>query len=156
MNKKSTGTPVEIFTDGACSGNPGPGGWAYILRHPASGKELAGSGAEAETTNNRMELTAVVLALVIYRRQMSVWFFSRYGIRMFQRTSSSVPEEEKLFDAFVSYSKKDEAFVAQILAPELECGNPPFRPLSVAIGCRPAGGRPCSAAKARFAASRRP
>ncbi|XP_003742102.2 toll-like receptor Tollo [Galendromus occidentalis] len=65
-----------------------------------------------------------MLTLVAYRRQMSVWFFSRYGIRMFQRAPV---EEEKLFDAFVSYSKKDEAFVAQMLAPGLECGNPPFR-----------------------------
>ena len=39
---------VEIFTDGACSGNPGPGGWAFILRHPASGKEMERSGGEPE------------------------------------------------------------------------------------------------------------
>jgi ribonuclease HI len=54
---------VTLFTDGGCSGNPGPGGWAFILRHPSSGKELESSGAEAETTNNRMELTAVVRGL---------------------------------------------------------------------------------------------
>lgn len=54
---------VHLFTDGACSGNPGPGGWAFILRHPATGKELEKSGAEAETTNNRMELTALVRGL---------------------------------------------------------------------------------------------
>ena len=52
-----------IFTDGACSGNPGPGGWAFILRHLASGKELENSGAELLTTNNKMELTAVVRGL---------------------------------------------------------------------------------------------
>lgn len=54
---------VTLFTDGGCSGNPGPGGWAFILRHPASGKEMEKSGAERETTNNRMELTAVVEGL---------------------------------------------------------------------------------------------
>ena len=54
---------VQLFTDGACSGNPGPGGWAFILRHPATGKELVASGGEPETTNNRMELTAVVRGL---------------------------------------------------------------------------------------------
>jgi ribonuclease HI len=54
---------VQLFTDGACSGNPGPGGWAFILRHPPSGKELEKSGGEEETTNNRMELTAVVEGL---------------------------------------------------------------------------------------------
>lgn len=52
---------VEIFTDGACSGNPGPGGWGAILR--CDGKEKEISGGEKETTNNRMELTAVIMAL---------------------------------------------------------------------------------------------
>jgi ribonuclease HI len=54
---------VQLFTDGACSGNPGPGGWAFVLRHPASGKEIERSGGERETTNNRMELTAAVRGL---------------------------------------------------------------------------------------------
>ncbi len=52
---------VEIFTDGACSGNPGPGGWGAILRYGEREKEL--SGGEVNTTNNRMELTAVIEAL---------------------------------------------------------------------------------------------
>lgn len=52
---------VEIFTDGACSGNPGPGGWGAILRYNGRLKEL--SGGEKSTTNNRMELTAVISAL---------------------------------------------------------------------------------------------
>ena len=52
---------VEIFTDGACSGNPGPGGWGAILRYGDKEKELC--GGEKETTNNRMELTAVIEAL---------------------------------------------------------------------------------------------
>jgi ribonuclease HI len=54
---------VELFTDGACSGNPGPGGWGYVLRHPASRKEREASGAELVTTNNRMELMAVIEGL---------------------------------------------------------------------------------------------
>jgi ribonuclease HI len=54
---------VQLFTDGGCSGNPGPGGWAYILRHVATGKEKEAAGAERETTNNRMELTAVIRGL---------------------------------------------------------------------------------------------
>src|SRR5262249_58700564 len=54
---------VRLFTDGACSGNPGPGGWAYILRHPASGKVRDAWGAEERTTNNRMELMGVIEAL---------------------------------------------------------------------------------------------
>ena len=52
---------IEIFTDGACSGNPGPGGWGAILRYGEHEKEL--SGGEENTTNNRMELTAVLEAL---------------------------------------------------------------------------------------------
>lgn len=52
---------VEIFTDGACSGNPGPGGWGAVLRFEGREKEL--SGGEPETTNNRMELTAVIKSL---------------------------------------------------------------------------------------------
>lgn len=54
---------VQLYTDGACSGNPGPGGWAYVLRHPMSGTEREESGGEAATTNNRMELRAVIEGL---------------------------------------------------------------------------------------------
>jgi ribonuclease HI len=54
-------TEIEIFTDGACRGNPGPGGWGAILRAGRNEKELW--GGEAQTTNNRMELTAVIRAL---------------------------------------------------------------------------------------------
>jgi ribonuclease HI len=63
---------VQLFTDGACSGNPGPGGWAFILRHPASGKELESSGGERETTNNRMEMTAVIRGLEALKRASRV------------------------------------------------------------------------------------
>lgn len=56
---------VELYTDGACSGNPGPGGWGYILRHPVSGKEREAAGAEMVTTNNRMELQAVIEGLSV-------------------------------------------------------------------------------------------
>ena len=52
---------VEIFTDGACSGNPGPGGWGVLLRFGQHEKEL--SGGEKDTTNNRMELTAAIMGL---------------------------------------------------------------------------------------------
>ena len=61
---------VEIWTDGACSGNPGPGGWGAILRLKDSTREL--SGAEPETTNNRMELQAAIGALVALRRPCRV------------------------------------------------------------------------------------
>jgi ribonuclease HI len=67
---------VELYTDGACSGNPGPGGWAFILRHPSSGKELESSGAEADTTNNRMELTAVVRGLETLKKPSHVTLFT--------------------------------------------------------------------------------
>ena len=60
------GRPVEIFTDGACSGNPGPGGWGAILRFGGHEKELC--GGEPDTTNNRMELTAAIKALEALKR----------------------------------------------------------------------------------------
>ncbi len=63
---------VQLFTDGACSGNPGPGGWGYILRHPASGKEVEGSGGAPDTTNNRMELQAVISGLEALKRATQV------------------------------------------------------------------------------------
>ena len=54
---------VIVYTDGACIGNPGPGGWAAILRHPISGKERKLSDGHPNTTNNRMELSAVINGL---------------------------------------------------------------------------------------------
>ena len=63
---------VVLFTDGACSGNPGPGGWAYILRHPGSGQESRDSGNEPVSTNNRMELTAAVRGLSRLKRPTRV------------------------------------------------------------------------------------
>ncbi|MEW5756063.1 MAG: ribonuclease HI [Pseudomonadota bacterium] len=61
---------VEIFTDGACRGNPGPGGWGVLLRYKAKEKELY--GAEAHTTNNRMELMAAIMALESLKRPCRV------------------------------------------------------------------------------------
>ena len=65
---------VEIYTDGACSGNPGPGGWGAILRYKDAEKEL--SGGEANTTNNRMELTAVIEALALLKEPCVVELYS--------------------------------------------------------------------------------
>lgn len=65
-----------LYTDGACSGNPGPGGWAFVLRHPASGKEIQRSGGEAATTNNRMELMAVIRGLEALTRPSAVELYS--------------------------------------------------------------------------------
>ena len=69
---------IEIFTDGACSGNPGAGGWGAILRCGAVEKEL--SGGEKETTNNRMELTAVIEALLALKKECCITLYtdSRY------------------------------------------------------------------------------
>ena len=60
---------VTIYTDGACSGNPGPGGWGAILEWNGIEKEL--SGGEPETTNNRMELTAVIRSLALLKEPPS-------------------------------------------------------------------------------------
>lgn len=67
---------VELYTDGACSGNPGPGGWAYILKHPVSGSSREEAGAEIETTNNRMELMAVIHGLVALKSPSLVDLYS--------------------------------------------------------------------------------
>ncbi len=71
---------VQLFTDGACSGNPGPGGWGFILRHPASGREKEASGGMADTTNNQMELQAVIegLQALTMRSQVEVVTDSTY------------------------------------------------------------------------------
>ncbi len=68
--RKSTNSLVEIFTDGACSGNPGPGGWGTILRFGGHEKEL--SGYDPETTNNRMELTGAIAGLEALTRPCRV------------------------------------------------------------------------------------
>lgn len=65
---------VEIFTDGACRGNPGPGGWGAVLRYKGKEKEI--SGGEAHTTNNRMELTAVIEALSMLKEPCNVTLYS--------------------------------------------------------------------------------
>ncbi len=69
---------IDIFTDGACSGNPGPGGWGAILRYNGHEKEL--SGGAADTTNNRMEMTAVIegLAALTERCNVTIHTDSKY------------------------------------------------------------------------------
>jgi len=69
---------VELFTDGACSGNPGPGGWGAILRWKGTEKELC--GGQPETTNNRMEMTAVIEGLKALKRgcKVDVYTDSQY------------------------------------------------------------------------------
>ena len=71
---------VTIYTDGACSGNPGPGGWGAILKYGEHEKEL--SGGEANTTNNRMELTAVISALQLLKEpcEVELWSDSKYFV----------------------------------------------------------------------------
>ena len=65
---------VSIFTDGACSGNPGPGGWGAILKYGSREKEI--SGYEAETTNNRMELKAVIEAVKLLKEKCELTIYS--------------------------------------------------------------------------------
>jgi ribonuclease HI len=65
---------VEIYTDGACSGNPGPGGWGAILRYDGHEKEL--SGGEKDTTNNRMEMMAVIKGLEALKKESTVHIYT--------------------------------------------------------------------------------
>ena len=71
---------IDLYTDGACSGNPGPGGWGAILMYGVHKREL--SGSEPNTTNNRMELTAVIQALSILKEPciVDLWSDSKYVI----------------------------------------------------------------------------
>jgi ribonuclease HI len=70
MNGSGADGVVEIFTDGACKGNPGPGGWGAVLRWNGREKEIA--GGEPETTNNRMEMMAAIAALELLKRPSTV------------------------------------------------------------------------------------
>ena len=76
---------VQLYTDGACSGNPGPGGWGVILKYKGVEKEL--SGGEAQTTNNRMELTAVISGLEALKEpcQVELYSDSKYIIDAIQQ-----------------------------------------------------------------------
>ena len=76
---------VEIYTDGACSGNPGPGGWGAVLRYQGKEKEL--SGGEPMTTNNRMELMGVISALEALKEPcvVELWSDSKYVIDGLQK-----------------------------------------------------------------------
>jgi len=67
---------VELYTDGACSGNPGRGGWAYVLRDGATKQEREGSGGQAMTTNNQMELMAVIEGLKALSRPCAVQLYA--------------------------------------------------------------------------------
>ncbi|MHB8970780.1 MAG: ribonuclease HI [Pirellulaceae bacterium] len=76
MTQAGTHIQVHLFTDGACSGNPGPGGWAFILRHLPTGQEKEAAGGEPDTTNNRMELLAVIRGLEALKRPCHVELFT--------------------------------------------------------------------------------
>ena len=76
MPSKSSSSEIHLFTDGGCSGNPGPGGWGYILRSVPTGKEMERSGAVPHTTNNQMELEAVIQGLSALKRPCSVDVFT--------------------------------------------------------------------------------
>lgn len=68
--------PVQLFTDGACSGNPGPGGWAFILRCGKTDKELERSAGEPNATNNKMELQAVIEGLKALKEPCEVTLYA--------------------------------------------------------------------------------
>lgn len=73
-------TKIIVYTDGACKGNPGPGGWGVLLQHGQNEKELC--GGEAETTNNRMELMAVIKALEAINRPCTIeWYLDSQYVR---------------------------------------------------------------------------
>ena len=94
---------VTLYTDGACSGNPGPGGWGAILEYKGTEKEL--SGGEKETTNNRMELTAVIEGLKALKEPCVVELYSdsKYVI---DGLSADNPKNNRCDELAVEQSKK--------------------------------------------------
>ncbi len=84
MKSSKHDAEVTIFTDGACSGNPGPGGWAYVIRHNPTGKEDEGSGGDPHTTNNKMEMQAVIEGLKRLKKD---------GVRVHVVTDSSYVQQ---------------------------------------------------------------
>jgi ribonuclease HI len=78
----SSSPRLELYTDGACSGNPGPGGWAYIVKDPATGRTTEASGGEPTTTNNRMELMGAIegLRAITNRSRVELYSDSQYLI----------------------------------------------------------------------------
>lgn len=82
-SKPSSMPHVLLFTDGACSGNPGPGGWAFVLKHPASNTVREESGGEPQTTNNRMELTGAIRGFQALTRpsRVELWSDSEYVLK---------------------------------------------------------------------------
>jgi ribonuclease HI len=69
VTRQDAGSSVEIYTDGACRGNPGPGGWAFLVINATSGAAMERCGGERETTNNRMELMGAIMALRSLRKE---------------------------------------------------------------------------------------
>ena len=107
---------VTIYTDGACSGNPGPGGWGAILQYGESRKEL--SGGEAHTTNNRMELTGVITALEALKEPCEVELYSdsKYVIDALQKgwAKGDVYKRQAFVKAEVSARGRDFTLEARL------------------------------------------
>jgi ribonuclease HI len=74
MKETAESDIIYIYTDGACSGNPGPGGWAAVLKYGTHVKEI--SGGEAETTNNRMELTAAIKGIAAVKQKVPIHLYT--------------------------------------------------------------------------------
>ena len=101
---------VEIFTDGACSCNPGPGGWGAVLRYKGTEKEI--SGGERNTTNNRMELTGVIEALKLLREPCEVKIRCRRPFKRLGKELEGKGLEEKRQQACVKSGPVGGAFKA--------------------------------------------
>lgn len=128
---------VEIFTDGACSGNPGPGGWGALLRCRGVEKEL--SGGEKETTNNRMELTAVISALAALKTScdISLYTDSKYVMDGITRW---LPNWKK--NGWKTSNKKSPVKNVEFVAAAGRTGRRARNPLDLGKRpCRPCGKR---------------
>ena len=123
---------VIIYTDGACSGNPGPGGWGAVLKYGAHEREL--SGGEASTTNNRMELTAVIEALRLLKEPCVVELYSdsRYVIDALEKRMGLRLETARLGQKRQK-ARAERRFVGTALVPHRPARN------ALPLGQRPRG-----------------
>ena len=138
----STATPisalVHLFTDGACRGNPGPGGWAYILKHPASGKSKHASGGEHHTTNN-VPVTDAALAQRL--KDMAIAIYRAFDAESYARIDIRSNQAGQIFfleincECSIFYPEGSEGSADYILKHE-PLGHTGFLQLIIADGIR--------------------
>ena len=103
LGKMSRSNKIEVFTDGACKGNPGPGGWGVFIKGDKKGDYF---GGESSTTNNRMELTAIIKALMILKDQDNLKFIPTQSMSLTASLAGSLSGKKRLEDSIKIISQE--------------------------------------------------